>query len=80
MTGWMQHKLRVSVLLWLFVASVQADEQETAPTAVDEDFLLFLGDWEDEQGHWQDPLEYEDEKWTQLDDRQVTDDEYKNAD
>lgn len=80
MTGWMQHKLRVSVLLCLCAVSVQADEQDTAPTAVDEDFLLFLSDWEDEQGNWQDPLDYEDAKWTQLDDRQVTDDEYKNAD
>jgi len=24
-----------------------------------QDFFEFLGEWEDEQGNWQDPLEYE---------------------
>ncbi len=33
------------------------DVQDEAPSL---DFLEFLGEWEDAQGNWQDPLEYED--------------------
>jgi hypothetical protein len=36
----------------------------------DEEFLVFLGDWADGQGNWQDPLQYDDPAWTAPGDRQ----------
>lgn len=35
--------------------ATDGDRNELASQA----FLEFLGEWEDEQGNWQDPLEYE---------------------
>jgi len=31
------------------------------------EFLEFLGEWEDRQGNWQDPMEFDDPKWQSLD-------------
>ena len=75
MTGWMRHKPLVSVLMLCCTIVAQADQKETEAADVDEAFLLFLADWEDEEGNWQDPLTYDDPKWDELDNRQVHDDE-----
>lgn len=80
MTGWMRHKQLASVLILLCSALAQADEQDALATEMDEAFLLFLADWEDEQGNWQDPLEYDDPKWTEMDSTQVTHDEQTYSD
>jgi hypothetical protein len=85
MTGWMKHRLPASVLLLcsaygvpaaepptptVAAAATPAPETTSTPGADDEEFLVFLGGWEDSQGNWQDPLEYEDPAWAQLDDPQ----------
>lgn len=76
MTGWKPRKRLASILLLCSATLVLAEEQQDADTPdVDEAFLLFLADWDDGQGHWQDPLEYQDPKWSELDRRQVSDDE-----
>ena len=80
MTGWMRRKPLVSALLLICAAPMQAAEQGTVTEHVDEEFLMFLADWEDEQGNWQDPLDYEDQKWAELDNKQVTDDESTDSD
>ena len=74
-----QRIVRASVLLCL-AANVQAGEQNAQPKQVDEDLLLFLADWEDEHGNWQDPLEYEQSEQTGQDRNRVSDDEQANTD
>lgn len=44
--------------LCLVVVAAQAAEN-TQDEDLSQAFLEFLGEWEDEQGNWQDPLEYE---------------------
>ena len=85
MTGWMKHRLPASVLLACTTLAAAAAEPVapaettatdrapgTAPQAHDQDeaFLVFLADWGDEQGNWQDPLEFDDPAWTRAGDRQ----------
>lgn len=80
MIGLMRHKLPVSVLLLACVATAQAGEQETGTPVANEEFLFFLADWEDEKGNWQDPLDYDDPNWSELDNQQVKDDEQTISD
>jgi hypothetical protein len=74
MPGWKQHNRTVSAVLCLLaVVTALADEpQAGGTTAAGQDlstaFLEFLGEWGDQQGNWQDPLEFEDPKWQSLDD------------
>lgn len=63
------------VLLMLLASTAQAGEDATRMPQPDEEFLLFLADWGDGQGNWQDPLEYEDPQWRELDKPRVTDHE-----
>lgn len=48
---------------WGFALSLIAPLTLAVDTMQDEislqEFFEFLGEWEDEQGNWQDPLEYE---------------------
>jgi hypothetical protein len=48
---------------WGLALCLIAPTAPAAENAQDEElslsFLEFLGEWEDEQGNWQDPLEYE---------------------
>ena len=44
--------------LCLVAAALPAAEN-TQDEDLSQAFLEFLGEWEDEQGNWQDPLEYE---------------------
>ena len=46
------------LILCLVVPAASAVE-EAQDEALSQAFLEFLGEWEDEQGNWQDPLEYE---------------------
>ena len=75
MTGWMQHKQKVSALLLICAMSLQAGEQGKVAEDMGEDFLLFLSDWEDVQDGWLDPLDFTGEKWTELDEGQETENE-----
>ena len=70
MIGW-STPTAAAELLWivLLLAGVVDAAEDVADTALPEGFLEFLADWEDEQGQWQDPLEYEDPQWQALDDR-----------
>ena len=74
MPGWKQRNRAVSALLCLLAsATTPADEPQAGDTAADGQelstaFLEFLGEWGDQQGNWQDPLEFEDPKWRSLDD------------
>jgi hypothetical protein len=52
-----------------------AEDNVSGTPLPDEAFLLFLADWHDDQGNWQDPLDYDDPKWLELDTPQVTDHE-----
>jgi hypothetical protein len=78
MTGWIKHRLPASALLLCTAVTAVAVQPATAPKAAmantapgaspqvrdkDEEFLVFLGDWTDDQGNWQDPFEYEDPAW-----------------
>ncbi|MES9991192.1 MAG: hypothetical protein ABW098_04525 [Candidatus Thiodiazotropha sp.] len=56
-----------------FGMPVMAEQvDETLPSGA---FLEFLADWEDENGAWQDPLEYQEMELDFLDQRQQHDDE-----
>ncbi len=50
--GW-----QLGLLLMIPMVPAAGEVQDETPSL---DFLEFLGEWEDEQGNWQDPLEYED--------------------
>ncbi len=70
MTGWNTPRAAASLLgvVLLLVSAVNLAE-EVSDDALAEGFLEFLADWEDEQGQWQDPLEYQDPQWQALDER-----------
>jgi hypothetical protein len=51
-------------------AAAATPDATLATSADDEEFLAFLGGWEDGRGNWQDPLDYEDPAWAPLDDPQ----------
>jgi hypothetical protein len=59
----------------LVLASVAGLAGERSDRALAEEFLQFLADWEDEQGQWQDPLEYQGPEWQSLDAMAGQDDE-----
>lgn len=77
MTGWNTPKAAASLLLGtaLALASAVACAVDRSDDALPAGFLEFLADWEDEQGQWQDPLEYQDPQWQALDERVGQDDE-----
>ena len=71
MPGWKPPNLAVSAVLCLLVGvAAWADEpaDDRSGQALSAAFLEFLGEWEDQQGNWQDPLEFDDPKWWSLDD------------
>ena len=71
MPGWKPRKAAVSAALGLLVvASAMAEEPlaERSEPALSAAFLEFLGEWEDQQGNWQDPMEFDDPTWRSLDD------------
>ncbi len=71
MPGWKPRKPVVSAVLGLLAGvTAQANEPAAEPSepVVSAAFLEFLGEWEDQQGDWQDPLEFDDPKWRSLDD------------
>ncbi|MGD2112478.1 MAG: hypothetical protein PVI50_03765 [Gammaproteobacteria bacterium] len=67
-------RLPASVLLLTLAGLLQAGQGEDAAIA-DESFLLFLADWENARGGWQDPLEFDGPGWAETDYRQVQDDD-----
>lgn len=73
MPGWKRHNRTVSTALcWLAAAAVHAaDPQDGQPErdtrALPEAFLVFLGEWQDPQGNWQDPLVFDGPGWAELD-------------
>ena len=75
MPGWKPHNpIASAVLCLLAVAAAQAaDTQQPDPErdsqALPEAFLLFLGEWQDEQGNWQDPMVFDGPGWQVLDER-----------
>jgi hypothetical protein len=69
------HRISGLALLMLLASAAPAGENPANLPPPDEEFLLFLSDWDDGQGDWQDPLEYEDPHWRELDTPQVTDHE-----
>jgi len=71
MLGWKPRNPAVSAVLCLLAGvTAQADEPPAnrSGQALSAAFLEFLGEWEDQQGNWQDPLEFDDPKWRSLDD------------
>ena len=74
MSGWKRHNRTVSAALCLLAGvTAQADAPPVGNTTpagqgLPAAFLEFLGEWEDQQGNWQDPLEFDDPKWQLLDD------------
>ena len=84
MTGWIAPSLLLASAL--AAAPLTAADDRAPPAAdrvppadggqpPDAELLLFLSDWEDEQGNWQDPMQYDDPRWAALDRPQVKDDE-----
>jgi hypothetical protein len=73
MPGWKRPNPTVSAALCLLATAaggapgVQPDPAEQDRKNLPEAFLVFLGEWEDPQGNWQDPLEFDDPKWQVLD-------------
>ena len=73
MPGWKRHSRTVSSVLALIAgAAAQAADPPPgqpipAQSALPEAFLEFLGEWSDQQGNWQDPLEFDDPRWQLLD-------------
>ncbi len=73
MPGWKRRSRTVSAVLCLLVGvsaqanGAQRDDETTAGADLPTAFLEFLGEWEDQQGNWQDPLEFDDPKWQSLD-------------
>ena len=75
MRGWKTFRRTASGIgmsLSLLVSGVAATADDAALPA---GFLEFLADWENEQGEWQDPGEYEDPKWQALDEQAGQSDE-----
>ncbi len=68
MTGWKPRTQAVSVLTALLVSVQPAAMPETSgDEELPETFLEFLSEWENSNGEWQDPMEYEDPHWELLD-------------
>jgi len=73
MPGWKRHNRAASaVLCWLVAAAggaaePPADRLQQQPAVLPEAFLVFLGEWDNQRGSWQDPLEFEDPEWRVLD-------------
>ncbi len=53
--------------LGLMVVCPAGLAEETDEALLSEAFLEFLADSEDEQGEWQDPMDYEGQQWQILD-------------
>ncbi len=47
----------MGLLVALAAPALALDDSD--PASLSEAFLEFLGEWEDDRGEWQDPLEYE---------------------
>jgi hypothetical protein len=48
--------------------TLQAAEPSLAESKLSAGFLEFLGEWEDSQGNWQDPMMFDGPEWKSLDD------------
>lgn len=76
MPGWKKHNQTVSALVCLFgCMTLCASESAVEHTALPAEFLEFLGEWEDSQGNWQDPMVFEGPEWKSLDDEVEQQDE-----
>ncbi len=68
MSGWKRSNRIVSAVgTALVLACPTGAAEEGAEESLPEAFIEFLADWEDEQGEWQDPMEYEAPQWQVLD-------------
>ena len=63
----------VALLMLTLTIGVQAQPVQDTP-APEESLLLFLADWDDARGGWQDPLEFDGPGWPDTEQRQVNDD------
>lgn len=69
MPGWKKHNRAASALVCLFSGmTLQAAEPSLAESSLPAGFLEFLGEWEDSQGNWQDPMMFDGPEWKSLDD------------
>ena len=69
MPGWKKRNRAASALVCLFSGmSLQAAEPSLAEPNLPAGFLEFLGEWEDSQGNWQDPMMFDGPEWKSLDD------------
>ena len=69
MPGWKKHNRAASALVCLFSGmTLQAAEPSLAESNLSAGFLEFLGEWEDSQGNWQDPMMFDGPEWKSLDD------------
>ncbi len=84
MTGWTAPSLLLASALAAVTVAIADDRISSVADRVpsadggpppDAELLLFLSDWADAQGDWQDPLQYDDPRWAALDRLQVKDDE-----
>ncbi len=68
MRGWKSNRQTVNgvVMALTLCGGVAAAEPDNEPI-LSAEFLEFLADWENDQGKWQDPIEYEDPRWQALD-------------
>lgn len=56
MTGWIRPSLLLASALLVNAPAPAAEDGDTP--APEEAFLLFLGEWQDDEGNWQDPMAY----------------------
>lgn len=68
------NRIASAIVCLLAVAAAQAgdtqpQEPERDSQTPPEAFLLFLGEWQDEQGNWQDPMDFDGPGWQVLDER-----------
>ena len=76
MTGWKTFRPIVSsVGASLLLVGAGMAAEPAAEAALPDGFLEFLADWDNEQGDWQDPIEYEDPQWQVLDEQAGQSDE-----
>lgn len=62
----MSFPARVLILLTCLVSMMTFAEEESGEDVPSIDLLLFLGEWETDNGAWIDPNEFEDDSFEQL--------------
>lgn len=69
MPGWKKRSQTASALACLLSGvTLQAAESVVEDKLPAAEFLEFLGEWEDAQGNWQDPMMFNGPEWKSLDD------------